>query len=314
MALFQLATEILESSLPFPELLPAEGNPSLYFKQDIDNELSEPPDCWIRSVELDDGSVWIATGKIGSNFLFRFPSYSDFLFSPATGQITCYPRRETDIGTVRHLLLDHIFPLILHFRGFTVLHASAVADPSGGAMVFVGKSGAGKSTFAASLCKEGFPLLADDCLAIDVEGDEPQAIPVYAGLRLWSNSTEQLEWNSNAFPTVAQYTDKKRVPVASTGLRYESGPARISTIFLFNPDGYEARAIKLRHLSLRDGMIRLLESSYCLDPEDKQKNEVDFHRLSKLAQAIPILQVDFPYDFSQFPQLREAVLSAPTRR
>src|SRR5689334_20982855 len=106
MALFRLATETLESSLPFPELLPAEGNPSLHFEQSLTGRPDRPVNRLIRSVEIDEGRVWVATSKIKDDFLFSFPRYSDFIFSPETGCITCYPRPETDVDTVRHLLLD----------------------------------------------------------------------------------------------------------------------------------------------------------------------------------------------------------------
>ena len=93
----------------------------------------------------------------------------------------------------------------------------------------------------------------------------------------------------------------------------EPGPVSTSGICLFNPDGDEAHSVELRNLPFNEEMIRLIESSYCRDPENKEKNEIDFQPLSKLARIVPLVQVNFPYDFSQLSQLREAVLAAPMR-
>lgn len=58
-------------------------------------------------------------------------------------------------------------------RGALILHASAIAA-GGQALVFAGKSGAGKSTIAAMLAAAGHPMLSDELLVIaprDGDGD-----------------------------------------------------------------------------------------------------------------------------------------------
>ena len=94
---------------------------------------------------------------------------------------------------MRHLLLDQVMPLVLS-RDRLVLHASAVATPAGAA-AFIGFTGAGKSTLAASLSAAGFPILSDDCLVIERDGRGFLARPFYPGARLWPDSVHAVGAN-----------------------------------------------------------------------------------------------------------------------
>ena len=51
-----------------------------------------------------------------------------------------------------------------------VLHAAAVADGAGGAIVLPGACGRGKSTLTAALVGAGAPYLSDDCVPLDAAG------------------------------------------------------------------------------------------------------------------------------------------------
>jgi hypothetical protein len=86
-----------------------------------------------------------------------------------------------DEGLFRSCLLGNILGTLLHQRGLLVLHGSAIAI-NGGAVAFLGPSGSGKSTAAASLCSEGYSILADDVLAIDARGDVPIIHPAFPRL------------------------------------------------------------------------------------------------------------------------------------
>lgn len=67
--------------------------------------------------------------------------------------------------------------LSLALRGLFCLHASAVETPRG-VLAFVGRSGKGKSTLAAHLAArpgEGWALVSDDILPVDLLSDAPAA-------------------------------------------------------------------------------------------------------------------------------------------
>jgi hypothetical protein len=63
------------------------------------------------------------------------------------------------------ILAAQALPLAATLRGFEVLHASGVVL-DGGAVIFAGDPGAGKSSLAAALVREGAGLLGDDAIAL----------------------------------------------------------------------------------------------------------------------------------------------------
>lgn len=70
----------------------------------------------------------------------------------------------------QRLLIAQALPFAAVLRGLEVLHASAVVA-SGGAVAFLGPSGAGKTSLALAMCRRGARFLADDVLAVEL-GEE----------------------------------------------------------------------------------------------------------------------------------------------
>ncbi len=94
-------------------------------------------------------------------------------------------------------ILGPVMALLLHQRGFLVLHGSAV-NTGTGAVAFLGHRGNGKSTTAIHLYVEGYPLVADDILAIKFDDEGlPVAYPGYPHVRL----------SDKAYHHVKDYTD-----------------------------------------------------------------------------------------------------------
>src|SRR5436190_5578330 len=77
--------------------------------------------------------------------------------------------------------------LILHQRGYLVMHASAVAIDDG-AVCFVGECGWGKSTTAAALDARGNQLLCDDLVALQTSSGIPTIIAGIPHLKLTPQS------------------------------------------------------------------------------------------------------------------------------
>jgi hypothetical protein len=84
-------------------------------------------------------------------------------------------------------LLGPVIAILMHRLGDLVLHGSAV-ELGGQAAIFLGDKGAGKSTTAASLVAAGYPLIADDVVAVRFGGDEtPVVAPGYQAMKLDSH-------------------------------------------------------------------------------------------------------------------------------
>jgi hypothetical protein len=88
------------------------------------------------------------------------------------------PLIELEASQLSKYILGGGLDLILRQRGYVLLHASAVMVGNS-AVAFVGKSTAGKSTMAAAMCARGHRLLADDRVAIAMDGAEPNLLPAF---------------------------------------------------------------------------------------------------------------------------------------
>ena len=157
----------LASDLPLPELQPTDDPATIVFalgQGDVNR------DGW-RSLpvrQATDGSPWLALGVRDGAYLLGFAGGVDFVVT-SDGRIETYARPGTPMHTVRHLLIDQVLPQWLSHTGRLVLHASAVQAPYG-AVAFLGRTGTGKSTLAASFAASGSPLLADDAVVVESRG------------------------------------------------------------------------------------------------------------------------------------------------
>lgn len=102
---------------------------------------------------------------------------------------------------VRLFLLGPVMGALLHQRGALPLHASAVKAADETAILFAGESGTGKSTLAAALHRQGYPVLSDDICAVhSVGGSPPILYPGLRELQLWSDAARKLGMRPEDLP------------------------------------------------------------------------------------------------------------------
>jgi len=115
-------------------------------------------------------------------------------------------------------ILGPVMALMLHQRGFLVLHGSAVnvsrgkSTPSNGfpsAVAFLGHRGNGKSTTAIHLYVGGYPLVADDILAIKfAEDGKPVVYPGYPHVRLSDEAYHQVKGHTDILTPIRTLAGK----------------------------------------------------------------------------------------------------------
>lgn len=109
-----------------------------------------------------------------------------------------------------------VISALLHQRGLWPIHASAIESPQG-AVLFVGDSGAGKSTVAASFYRRGYRVLSDDLCAITQIDGRHYVLPAYPALNLWALALQHFGENEAAYQPVRRDADaqeKYYFPVA----------------------------------------------------------------------------------------------------
>ena len=151
---------------------------------------------------------------------------------------------------------DKVWTAMLLQRGIFSLHASAVAFEAGAAL-FLGSSGAGKSSLIGALLKRGHAMLADDVVSVTPgsslrEADASRfpapsadsrvlALPAYPRLWLCADALDALSWRGEALDQTRR-SGKRPVPVR----RFRASPLPICALFLL--DSHNRNSIEISTL------------------------------------------------------------------
>ncbi len=254
---------------------------------------------WLHEWKEADDTVTLGIALHHSGFLLRFTELCDFILDTSQRCISVLPHEQLDDHTIEHLLVDQVLPRFLAHEGHLLLHASAV-NVQGRTVLFLGKSGWGKSTLAALFHQAGNQLYSDDCVQLKQEQTEWLALPTYPSLRLFEDSIE------NNFPAnflsspVSDYSDKQRITLPSKP--ETKAPALHAMYFLSDPKNtYTQTEIS----TMRPGAvcIELIERSFRLDLSNRVQSQQLMKVAAALTQSVPAYRLCYPHDFDNNPHL-----------
>jgi hypothetical protein len=293
--------------MSIPELSAVDNLESEFtFQLDSEPWQQREPIRWLNHWYLYDGSKWLSFARLESGYLLRFPAFADFTVSVDGHEICCYPRVQCPVETIRHLLLNQVIPIVLSQLGKLVLHAAACGTPQG-VMAFMGTTGMGKSTLAASLGLQGFQILTDDCLLIEKHEEETICVPSYAGIRLWPESVTALFENEPEQQSLAHYTDKKRVFVNQPSF---SGSNVLKSVYVLAQSNSEREisGVTILPLTASEALFEIIKHTFQLDVTDQQRLGQAFKRYEWLARSAPFFKLTYPRDHTYLPAVNKAVL------
>lgn len=255
----------------------------------------------------------MACARRGDEYLLRFPHLADFHVCWTDSCILVYPQSGADEAVAVQMLLDQVIPRMLFHCGRTVLHASAVVLPDGTAAAFVGDTGRGKSTLAASFYQAGARLMSDDCLLIEQNGTGVAGIPAYPGLRLWPDSFAALAFGAGQCAVEESVNGKRRMEIKNpAGKNPAGGDDRValSALFLLGSTDEAPRddSIAIARVTGSSMMMALIEAAFVLDLVSPDAARRNFRLLGAIAlQDTPVFSLNFPRRHTFLPQVRAAV-------
>lgn len=252
-------------------------------------------DGWQHHWLDDAGHCVLSLALHDGGYLLRFHGQCDFRIDQDAARVAASPVPGLPAETLEHLLVDQVLPRMLAHRGELVAHASVV-DVGGRGVLFLGRSGWGKSTLAGLLHQRGHRLLSDDC-ALLRRGDDAAvlALPTYPSLRLYEDSIGQAFAQPPATTRVAGYSRKLRVaveaPRASDGLR-------IDAIYLLNdPDGDPAASHGIVAMPPAAACMALVEHSFRLDLASRPHTTALLRQAAGVLQSAPAFLLRYPRSF-----------------
>lgn len=276
------------SELELPDLIETKGRADIGIKcrkLDLPARTSAggEADFW-----ASDSEVYIFNANIGT---FRLRQGCEIIVDPVPG---------VDERLLRLYLQGRVLGALLHQRGMLVLHGSAVAF-DGIAVAFLGYSGSGKSTAAASMNAKDCPIVADDLVVIDVIDNTPMVYPAFPKLKLWPEVAESLGYKLDALPYVNPKTSKR---TASLALGFSLEPLPLRRIYILEKGG----AIEIQRLGLQESMIELVRCSYAIRSLNAGSNlSPHFSQCVKVTKGTSVCRLIRPFDLKSLPDFAHAV-------
>ena len=253
---------------------------------------------------LGDGTLWTEFYRSDAGYLLRFPDLADFEVSADGTEVIAHPAQGTNSATVEHLYLNQIAPLALSRQGQPAFHASVVTL-CGGAVAFLGKSGMGKSTLAASFAFAGAAFLTDDSLVIEERDGGCFALSSHPSLRLWQDSVDALIGSEVVDSTQVSYSSKARLLAGQT-LTHSKDPVSVHAAFVLGEE--EPEDIAIERLSGNERHMSWVMNSFLLDIEDRELLAEHFDWTHRISGKVPTFSLGYARKYSVLPQVRETVI------
>lgn len=264
---------------------------------------TEPFQVWR---EGSDGPTLVEFHRVPDGYRLRYPGIADMILSSDGRRCVAHPCAAETKRLARHFFRSQVRPMMLELAGWQVYHGSSV-ESGGGGVAFLGESGLGKSTLAASFSQSGHDYLSDDfiCLSRRADGVYVQE-PVEPSLRLRPESAAALvETGSGTLVRAKPLLGKTRY-YPSRDLPFCSEPRPLRAAFFLADEG--ASEVRITPFAGAQTHVEWVRSSFLLDVADAAALTRQMSRIARLVAEIPCFRLDYPRDFSRLGEVRAAVL------
>jgi hypothetical protein len=267
----------LQSELVLPELVPSDV----------------PPEVTVHVGEVAPSP----RGKASeANLLFTETSVGKF-FIIGNDEIVIQPLPGVEEAQLRLFLLGPVMAMLLQRRGLLVLHASAVAF-DGGAVAFLGDTGWGKSTLAGAFQIQGFPLLADDVSAIQMEGEQPVVLPGFPQAKLWPEAATALGYPPEQLHEL--YPNSSKFGYYFNG-SFSREPHPLKAVYIL---GGANSCHQIVSCQPRLAFLNLIRHSWATNmPDNPQLDRLHFEHCSQLVRQVPIRLLRRQFSLTALPDL-----------
>jgi hypothetical protein len=186
--------------------------------------------------------------------------------------------------------LGPVMGFLFRRRHITCLHSSSV-ELRGHAICLCGDTGLGKSTTAAALALRGYPIVAEDIVALEEAGERFLAVPGYPRVCLWPESVQMLLGSEDALPLIAEGWEKRYLPLDGQRAKLAAGKLPLGLVYLFADRVEEADAPRIEELTPRDALLLLVKNTYMNWLLDREQRAAEFETLGRLVQQVPVRRI-----------------------
>ena len=218
---------------------------------------------------------------------FILPVESIGTFYISNGDTILYqPQKGVHPDAFRLFLLGSAMGALLQQRGLIVLHGNAISFDNKTCSIFVGHSGAGKSTMAAYAWQQGAQILADDVCAIFFdEAGKPCVYPSYPQLKLWQNTANLLKIDTSTLPRIRPQDEKYALKIEG---QFCSMPLPLKAVFEIDPDPALIEPKEIKGVAKMKVLFEHTYRAHFLKPMGQEKAYTQ--QLMRLAACVVILR------------------------
>lgn len=287
----------IRSTVQLPDLIKAESTPDvrirlgevanspLFRSLAASGQVFERPGCKIIA---SADAMFINWDRVGA-FLVR--GGFEVIIEPEPG----VPDED-----LQPFLTGPVLSVLLHQRGFLVLHASAVVIGDA-AVAFLGAKGDGKSTLAAHFQVRGHRLIGDDIVPIRLEDNRPVVAGGFPRIKLYNDSIAAVGANPNDFPVIHRFVEKRSFRYLD---RFSTEPISLHSLYVL----CDAEDVGLEKLGDAAAFIEITRHTYvnrflkALKAESRH-----FRQCRQLLSKLPVWRIDRPRDFAVMNEVCDLV-------
>ncbi len=214
-------------------------------------------------------------------------------------EIIVDPAPGVEERVLRLFILGPTLTVLLHQRGWLVLHGSAVAI-DGGAVAFLGGSGWGKSTTAAALHARGHAIVADDVTAVRLDTDRPIVSPGFPRLKLWPEAAVTVGDDPRTLPRLHPELEKRARRVTEG---FSSASLPLKRIYVLA----EGESQRIEPIQPQEALVELVRHSYVSRLRQAAEAPTHFLQCSRVVKTVPVLSLRRPRYLPALPDLARLV-------
>lgn len=257
-------------------------------------------------ISINIGKVKLPQLSIHNGINFKITKNEIFRFWDPIGKfkithdcITMEPNPSVDQTVLRNFILGTVFATLLRLRGNFVLHSSCV-NIHNTAIAFSGFKGYGKSTTAMAFYLKGFPIVADDYIAIEFDkNNNPFVRPGFPSLRL-SSESKQVFGLSMDDNLEIEYSDKKYVSAKKS---FSNRKLPLKNIYILD----RKEQIMINKLNFQEAFMELVKNTFGIYMFSKSELNDNFFQCENIVKTVDISKLEIPNSIDRIPDIIKRV-------
>jgi hypothetical protein len=248
---------------------------------------------WYRHRVLADGSIFISV-----------PDYCEFLVSSDGRAVECRLEDAASVEWFQTYLLGVVLSFALLKLGHEPLHA-AVVVVDGKGVAFLGDSGYGKSTLAASFVRDGYRILTDDLLIIrDVDG-VLCALPGPPRIKLFPQMARCVQPGKRFDVPADADNEKVILPLARHEMHF--APVPLHAFFILDEPQDRTGRLSVVRLSLRESFVAILAATFNRRLRTRDRLHRQFAAAREWTERFPVRRICYPRTLAMLDEVRGAI-------